>query len=146
QGLATGVVQGGPIFITAKLSSISDTAQLMVTAPALQSITAAPASASVAAGLTQQFSATGHYSDNSTQNLTASATWSSSSTSIETTSNAAGSQGRAMGVAPGGPVTISATQNSRSGTAQLPVTAAALVSIAVTPANPSVPNASTQQF
>ena len=46
--------------------------------PALQSITVGPASASITVGATQPFTATGHYSDSSTQNLTSSATWTSS--------------------------------------------------------------------
>src|ERR1700733_12782933 len=46
--------------------------------PVLQSITVSPASASITIGATQSFTATGHYSDSSTQNLTSSATWTSS--------------------------------------------------------------------
>jgi uncharacterized protein YjdB len=145
-GLASGVAQGGPVTITATQNSISGTAQLTVTAPVLQSVTVSPTSASVPAGLTQQFSATGHYSDGSSGDITASATWSSSNTGIATISNTAGSQGLARGVAPGGPVTITATLNSISGTAQLTVTAPVLSSIAITPANPSVPAGGMQAF
>jgi uncharacterized repeat protein (TIGR03803 family) len=108
----------------------------------LQSITVSSSMISVAAGLTQQFTATGHYSDGSTQNLTSSVTWSSSNTSIATIA----SSGLAQGVSAGGPVTIMASLNSITGTAQLTVTAPMLVSIAVTPANPSVPATTTQQF
>jgi uncharacterized protein YjdB len=114
--------------------------------PPLQSITVSPSSASTPAGLTQQFTATGHYSDGSTQDLTTSVTWSSSNTSIATISNSAGSQGLAMGVTVGGPVTITAALGSASGTAQLTVTAPLLVALAVAPANPSVPAGGTQQF
>jgi uncharacterized protein YjdB len=145
-GVATGVKAGGPVTITATQGAISGTALLTVTAPVLQTITVAPTSASVAAGLTQQFAATGHYSDNSMQTLTASVTWSSSNTGVATVSNSAGSQGLAKGMAAGGPVIITATQGAISGTAQLTVTAAVLVSITVTPANPTVPAGSTQQF
>ena len=48
--------------------------------PTLQSITVAPATASVVVNGTQQFTATGHYSDGSTSNLTNSASWSASGT------------------------------------------------------------------
>jgi uncharacterized protein YjdB len=146
QGLAKGVLAGGPITITATQNTISGTAQLTVTAAVLQSITVSPASTQVAAGLTQQFTATGHYSDNSAQAITTSVTWSSSNTGIATVSNSAGSQGLAKGVAAGGLVTVTATQNAISGSAQLTVTAPLLVSIVVTPANPSVPAGSAQQF
>ena len=47
-------------------------------APTLQSITVAPATASVPVAGTQQFAATGHYSDGSTNNLTNTATWAAS--------------------------------------------------------------------
>jgi hypothetical protein len=49
--------------------------------PVLQSISVGPTSASISVGATQQFTATGHYSDGSTQTLASGVTWSSSSTS-----------------------------------------------------------------
>ncbi len=146
QGLATGASVGGPVNVTATQNSISGSAQLTVTAAVLQSITVSPTPASIAAGLTQQFTAMGHYSDGTTPILTASATWSSSNAAIATVSNVTGSQGLAKGGAVGGPVMITATLSSISGSAQLTVTAPVLVSIAVTPANPSVPSGSMQQF
>jgi trimeric autotransporter adhesin len=106
----------------------------------LSSIAVTPATASVAGTATQQFKATGTYSDSSTQDLTSTATWSSSSTSVATVN----SSGLATGVAAGSS-TITATSGSVSGTAALTVTAA-LVSIAVTPANPSVLVSGTEQF
>jgi hypothetical protein len=114
--------------------------------PKLQSISVLPSSTSVAAGLTQQFSATGHYSDNSTKDLTASVTWSSSNTALATISNTAPNQGLATGVAADGPVTITATSGQIQGTAQLTVTAPVLVSLTVTPANASVPQGGSQPF
>ena len=64
----------------------------------LTSIVILPASATLAVGATQQFTATGTYSDRTTQNLTASVTWSSSDESVATISNAPGSNGLATGV------------------------------------------------
>ena len=88
-------------------------------APTLQSITVSPAVASIEEVQTQQFSATGHYSDSSTQNLTNTATWSSSNPAVATI-NAAGLAG---GVTAGAS-NISATQDSVvSNTAGLEVTA-----------------------
>ena len=66
QGVATGVGPGGPVTITAARGAMSGTAQLTITAAVLQTIAVSPASASVPAGLTQQFTATGHYSDGKT--------------------------------------------------------------------------------
>ncbi|HEY4840660.1 MAG TPA: Ig-like domain-containing protein [Terriglobales bacterium] len=105
-------------------------------APTLTSITVSTQTPSVAAGLTSQFTATGNYSNNTTQNLTATATWSSSNTSVATV--AAGGLAKGL-VANATPVTISATVGTVSGTGSLTVTAAILQSIAVTPANDTVP-------
>ena len=61
-------------------SMTSGTAMLTVNAAGatLKSIAVTPASPSIAAGNTQQFTATGTYSDNSTKNITTSVTWKSS--------------------------------------------------------------------
>jgi hypothetical protein len=91
------------------------------TTPTLSSITVTPANASIAAGSTVQFTATGYYSDNSTQDLTTLATWSSSNTAVATISNTAGSQGLASGVAAGA-ATITATSGTVSGNTGLTVT------------------------
>ena len=53
--------------------------------PTLQSIAVTPVNPSIAKGLTQQFTATGTYSDSSTANLTGSVTWASATTSVATT-------------------------------------------------------------
>jgi chitodextrinase len=50
--------------------------------PILSSIAITPSSASISVGSTQQFSATGTYSDGSTQSLAAAATWTSTNTSV----------------------------------------------------------------
>jgi len=147
-GLASGVSAGGPVTITAtstQTPSIHGTAQLTVTAtaPTLTSITVAPLTMSIAIGATQTFTATGHFSDGSSGTVTVN--WTSSNNAVATV-NAAGV---ASGVSAGGPVTITATSTqtpSIHGTAQLAVTTAALVSIAVTPANPSAPAGTTLQF
>ena len=110
-------------------------------AATLVSIAVTPANPSVAKGTTQQFAATGTYSDNSTQNLTGSVTWSSATTTVATISTA----GLASGVGTG-TSTIKATSGTIFGSTLLTVTAPTLVSIAVTPANPSIIKGSTQQF
>ncbi len=65
--------------------------------PTLNSIAVTPVNPSIPTGATQQFTATGNYSDGSTQNLTSQVTWTSSSTSVATINSA----GLASGVAPG---------------------------------------------
>ena len=56
------------------------------TGPSLSSISITPANQTVSSGSTQQYVATGKYSDGSTQNLTAQVTWNSSNTSVATLS------------------------------------------------------------
>ena len=139
-GLATAV-GAGPVTISATLGSISGSTGLTVTTAALQSIAVTPANTSLPVGETEQFTATGTLSNGSTENLTSQVTWASSDTTWATINSA----GLAIAVSPG-PVTISATLGSISGSTGLTVTAAALQSIAVTPANTSLPVGETRQF
>src|ERR1039458_9536551 len=78
------------------------------TTPSLQSIEITSIRPKIALGITRQLTATGHLSDNSTQDLTSTATWVSSAPSILSISNASGSQGQASGVATGS-VSVSAS-------------------------------------
>jgi hypothetical protein len=118
---------------------------LTVTDATLVSIEVTPAAPSITLGSTQQFTATGSYSDGSTQDLTTQVTWASSDSAVATVSNAAGSNG--LGTSAGvGSTTVSATSDAVTGSTTLTVTAATLDSIEVTPAAPSVSNGATQQF
>ncbi len=141
-GLASGV-SAGTSNITATLGSVvSPVDTLTVTAATLKSIAVTPTSPSIVKGTTQQFTATGTFSDSSTQNITASVTWASSNTSVATI--AAG--GLASGVS-AGTSNITATLGSVvSPSDTLTVTAPTLKSIAVTPADPSIVKGTTQQF
>jgi 6-phosphogluconolactonase (cycloisomerase 2 family) len=87
-----------------------------VSAPALVSIVVTPANPSIPRKTTQQFTATGTYTDSSTQNLTSSVDWTSSNTSIATIS----STGLATGVGAGTSV-ITGTSGSISGATILTV-------------------------
>jgi uncharacterized protein (TIGR03437 family) len=140
-GLATGAGVGSSN-IAATLSGVtSNTFVLTVTAATLQSIAVTPANPTITTGLTQQFTATGTYSDSSTQNLTGSVTWASGTKATATIT--AGGLATAVAV---GTSTISATSGSVVGSTALTVTAATLQSIAVTPGAPSVATGLTQQF
>jgi hypothetical protein len=111
----------------------------------LLSIAVTPANPSIAKGNPAPFAATGTYSDASTRSLTATATWSSSTTSVATISNAVGSKGEATTVAVG-TSSITASLGGISGSTTLTVTPPTLASIVVTPANPSVSVGATQPF
>lgn len=138
-GLATAKVQGATV-ITATMGTVSGAANLTVGTASLTSITVNSSSASVGVGSTDQFTATGNYSDGSTLTLTNSVTWGSSNTGLATVSNAGLVTGKAAGS-----VTITATSGPITGSANLTVTAS-LVSLSVTPALPTVAPNTTQQF
>ncbi len=135
-GLVTPVAKGSTT-IQATSGSITGSTGLTVTT-ALVSIAVTPANPSIAKGRTQSFTATGTYSDNSTQNLTSSVTWSSGTTTVATITSAGVATAAGTGTS-----TIQATSGSISGSTVLTVTPAVLVSIAVTPANSSLVAGST---
>ena len=106
------------------LSTAYNTSDLILTshvAPTLTSIAVTPDDPSVAKGLSEQFTAIGTYSDNSTANLTNQVTWVSSSTAVASISNATGTQGLAATLAQG-TSTITAELGSLDGTTTLTVT------------------------
>ena len=112
------------------------------TAPSLLSIAVTPATASVAAGYTEQFTATGTYSNGTTANLTNTAIWSSSATAVATV---IGTSGLATGVAQG-KASITATVGTINGSTRLTVTPAVLTSLSVTPITAPIIAGQTQQF
>ncbi len=145
-GLATAAGIGSSSISASYGGITSANATLTVTSAALGSIQVTPANPTIPNGLTQQFTATGTYTDNSTQDLTSIVTWGSSDTSVATVSSAPGSSGLATAAGPGAS-SISASYNGvTSSNATLTVTTAALVSIQVTPPNPAIANGLTQQF
>jgi N-acetylneuraminic acid mutarotase/uncharacterized protein YjdB len=144
---ATGI-GGGTATITASAGSVSGSTILTVTGavagPTLTSIAATPVNPSISVGNTEQFTATGTFSDASTQNLTSTATWTSTATNVATIS----ATGLATSVEPG-PTTIRAAFDGITGSTTLTVTSVpvpTLTSIAVTPANPSITLGNTEQF
>lgn len=148
KGLAT-TAGAGSTTITATYSAVPGTATLTVNTVTLEYIVVTAAKSSIADGTMLQFTATGVYSNNTTQDLTTQALWSSSNETYVTISNAAGSKGVATGEAPGGPVTITAAFGGKSGTAPLTITNATLSSINITPTDPVayiIAYGTTQQF
>jgi len=134
----------GTATITATSGDIAGTTTIMVTSATLTSISLSPASAripSTPAGITQQFTATGAFSDGTSLDISTQVIWSSSNIAVATIT----SGGLATSVA-GGISTITATYQTISGNTILTVTSAGLTSISVTPTNPNVAQGATQQF
>lgn len=147
-GVITGV-SAGTTTITATMAGKSATATVTVGGGAvhLVSVAVTPSPASVGMGGQTQLTATGTFSDQSQADLTTAADWSSSDPTKATVSNVAGSKGRATAVAQGSTtITATMTAESISGSTTLTVTPPTIVSIAVTPANPSIGKGTTQQF
>ncbi len=147
KGLATAVSEGTTTISSTFDGVLSTLATLAVTTASLSSIVVTPVNPSIALGNTQQFTATGTFSDGSHQDISASVTWSSSKTTVATISNATGSNGLATSAGVG-TATITAATGGISGTTTLTVTPAVLKSILVTPVSAIVQIAVTnvQQF
>ena len=118
---------------------------VLTVVPQLTAITVNPASAKIASHTVQQITAVGKYNDGTQVDVTALAGWSSSQPSAATVSSSPGTQGRVTGVAPG-TADITASFGSLSASTKLAVSGAKVVSLAVTPANPSIPLSGGQQF
>jgi hypothetical protein len=144
RGLATALALG-TTSITAALTGKTGATMLTVTDPVVTSIEVTPGAAGVSAGRTQAYKATGTFSDRTMHDITDQVTWASQQPTIAQISNAAGSRGVATGLSPG-IATLRATLDGHTGLASLTVLDAALDSIAVTPATPSVPAGLTQAF
>jgi uncharacterized protein YjdB len=137
-GIVTGV-NAGTANIYASVGSVSGSLALTVNPPTLTSIVIIPSIFSVAAGQTYQLSALGIYSNGTSQDVTAQASWSSNSSSL----SVAG--GLATGVSMGS-ATITASIGSVSGSASGTTTAAVLNSITVNPSTASIAIGQTQAF
>lgn len=189
-GLLTGIAEGSAT-ISAQFDGITGTTDATVTTVVLVAVEVSPNDASIAPLSVLQLTATGVFSDGSTQNLTQFAnwtsdkplvawvsnaprrrgrvtglipgtanifanfkglsgsasitTWISSNQSIAQVSNAPTSQGQVSGIAAGS-ATISAIYGGLSNGTIITVTSPRLVSITVTPVNPSLRRNSSLQM
>ncbi len=112
----------------------------------LSSVSVTPSKTSITVGSTQQFNAMGDYSDGTTQDLTSSASWSSSAPATATVqSSGQTNPGLATGVAAGS-ATITATAGGMSASTTLTVTSATLTSVFLSPSSSTISVGSTVQF
>ena len=129
-------------------NSITSFTQATVNVIALSSIAVTPPSPQVAAGASTQLTATGTYTDSSTQNLTATAAWVSSAPSVAGVS--AGLVSCNPNAATGGSATISATGATATGTTTGSTTVTCLApvlnSVVVSPAPLTLPTGGTAQL
>ena len=120
-GLGSGVA-AGTSSISATLNGIVGSTVMTVKAATLQSVVITPTNLGVAQGQTEKFMAMGTFSDNSTQDLSNSVTWSSSAPAVATISPS----GVASAVSAGN-ATITAALSGVSASTALTVTPAATI-------------------
>jgi uncharacterized protein YjdB/PKD repeat protein len=132
-GLVTGQALGGPVTITATSEGKTGTSSITVSTTPVASVAVTPASASVQVDATVQLTATPK--DANGNPLTGRpVTWQTSNATIATVD----ANGLVTGKAAGGPVTITATSEGKSGTSAITVTPIPVASVTVTPASSSI--------
>jgi uncharacterized protein YjdB len=139
-GLGTAVAAGNST-LSATSGSITGTTSVTVTNATLVSLAIAPANSSMPIGASKQFTATGTFSDSSTQDVTQLVLWKSS--------NAAAASINAAGLASSfvaGTTTIQAQLGSVAQSTTLTVSIVDLVSIAISPANPTLSKHTSVKF
>jgi Domain of unknown function (DUF1929)/Concanavalin A-like lectin/glucanases superfamily/Bacterial Ig-like domain (group 2)/Glyoxal oxidase N-terminus/Abnormal spindle-like microcephaly-assoc'd, ASPM-SPD-2-Hydin len=140
-GAASGVGPGTAA-ITATLGSVTGTANLTVTTAVLTAIQISPQSPSVTIGGSQQFSATGIYSDGTSGNISASAQWTSSAVTVATMSVVSAGLAASTGT---GTTIISASYSGLTASTTLTVQDQ-LLSITIAPATATLATGQTEQF
>jgi hypothetical protein len=132
-------VAPGTATLTATLMGVHAQLSVTVTNASLTSLQVSPAQPSLALGVSQVISAAGLYSDNTTQDLTYTATWSSSDPSVAVVGQDALGYQVITAVA-AGTTTLSANYAGVTGSTTVTVTSATLQTIQVTPFAPSLPH------
>jgi len=128
----------GTTTLTAVVGGVSSSPYtLTVSSATITTLVISPVAPTIAKGSTIQLTATGTFSDHTTQDLTSDATWTADSSGFASISDDPVSKGLATGLAVG-TSTITATFDGVSATMNLTITPAILQSIAVAPANSTV--------
>jgi uncharacterized protein YjdB len=139
-GLGVGVGPGSSV-VSATSGTVTASASVTVTSATVVSLTISPLNSSMPAGAVKQFSATGTFSDNSTQDVTPSVLWSSSNPAAATIN----SSGLATSIATG-TTTVTAVWGAITQSTTLTVSNVKLVSITISPANPRVEKGTSLKF
>jgi len=146
-GVATAIGPGTAVITVRALNGPAHgTAVVTVPSSALSLVTVSPVSATVPAGLSQQYQAIGTFADASNMDLTQFAAWSSSDSTIAAISNEFGSQGHVLALKQGAPVTISASVNGKTGNAVLTVNPPIPQQIFISPLSSVINVAQTLQY
>lgn len=136
-----GAVTGNVVVTNSSLISSSGINFTVGGPPATVSLAITPSSAAVPAGITQKFGVVANLSDGTTQDVTSTAAWSSTSPQFATVNTI----GLANGIA-AGTTSIQATLNGVSSSAKLTVQPPVLVNISVQPSLGGTTVGGTQQY
>lgn len=140
KGTAVALAPGQTV-INASLAGQSAQAELTVTAATLSRIDVTPRPASLAKGTTVQFTATGVFSDGTSQNLTTGVVWSA----LAPATLAITPQGLAQGVAQGS-TSVQARLGTVTGESNVTVTAATVTGLTLAPTFASLRTGQTVQI
>lgn len=135
----------GTAVLTATVNGISSNFNLTVSSASISSLTITPVTPTVAKGLSTQFTAKGTFSDSTVQDLTADASWVSSSPSVATISDAAANKGFAQALTEGAS-TVSVSFGGANDSTLLTVTAPVPLSIAIAPTSANLTVGASQSF
>jgi len=138
-GLVTAVAAGNAT-IRGTFGNLTGTATIAVS-PTLTRLELTPSNVVVPVGSVQTVRATGVFSDNTTQDLTASVTWSTANGAVATVS----SSGQVTGVAVGN-TSVTAASGNVTATASVRVEPVVLLRLTVSPSSATIPKGATRNF
>lgn len=146
-GLVSAVAQG-TADITASFGGQSATQTVEVSGAALESlaVTTEGTSATLAQNTTLQLTATGTYSDGSTQDLTGQVTWASSNTAVAAIDQNPGTTGLLSALTPSSTQVTASYQGVDSPALTITVSSATLTDLSISPASPTVTVGDTLQL
>ena len=139
-GLGNGIAPG-IANVTAALGSLSASVPFTVTDETIVSISVTPTGVMIPTGARAVFSATGVFSDSSTQNLTTVVSWSSDNTAVATVGTNSSNFGVAVGVSAGTTnigASFSYAGASASGSVPLTVSTATLATLTMNPSTAAI--------
>lgn len=140
----TGQSSGSAV-LTATVGNITGNYTLTISPATITTMVITPVDPTISKGLTQQFTATGTFSDSTSQDLTFDSSWTSTSPTVATVGDTANNKGFAQALIVG-TTTINATFDGIGDPILMTVTEPALLSITIDPVNPTTLSLSTTNF
>lgn len=144
-GLVRGLKEGGVVDISAAFDGESGQLSFRVTDAVLERIAVTPGDAAVHKGLTQQFQASGHFSNGEDRPISEAVTWESLDPQLAIISNSSGSRGLATAVKPG-TVQIRASRGAVSAEVALLIKDPKLMTLALLPGDAAIDAGTTLQY